>query len=142
MAKEIVTSSGHVILVDDRDFDYLNQFKWRIAGGGYAVRWARIAPGKKGRSFVLMHREILGLNQSDMRVCDHKNRIKTDNRRANLRICTPRQNAFNMPAYGSSGLKGVCWDKQLGKWACADLVIGQEALTRPFRNARRSKRGL
>lgn len=40
---------------------------------------------------------------------DHINRIKTDNRIANLRVATPRQNAWNrkMPRHNTSGFKGV-----------------------------------
>lgn len=135
MAREIFTSKGEVILVDDQEFDYLNQFAWRIGAGGYAVRWGRVAPGKKGRFVVLMHREILGLDRSDKRVCDHKNHVKTDNRRANIRVCTPRQNVFNIPAYGSSGLKGVCWDKQFGKWRARIWSSGKRRLLGLFDTA-------
>lgn len=45
-------------LVDDGDFDYLNQWKWQYqAGTGYAVR-STYRKGAKYRIPLLMHRDI------------------------------------------------------------------------------------
>lgn len=46
---------------------------------------------------------------------DHVNRIKSDDRIANLRQATPSQNSANRPAY-RDGLKGVHWDKERKLW--------------------------
>jgi HNH endonuclease/AP2 domain len=49
---------------------------------------------------------------------DHINLDKADNRFANLRHVTPSQNRTNRQRYSSntSGKKGACFHKRLGKW--------------------------
>lgn len=49
---------------------------------------------------------------------DHKNRIRDDNRICNLRIATRNQNSWNcnMHKDNTSGARGVCWHKKIGKW--------------------------
>ena len=49
---------------------------------------------------------------------DHINGIKTDNRICNLREATNAQNGKNLglSKANTSGHKGVCFDKQTGKW--------------------------
>lgn len=42
-----------------------------------------------------LHRMILGLEDDDPRVCDHINRNTKDNRRANLRAVTQKENCAN-----------------------------------------------
>jgi hypothetical protein len=48
---------------------------------------------------------------------DHKNGWRLDNRRSNLRVASPGENAQNQHArVGSSRYRGVCWDKARAKW--------------------------
>lgn len=49
---------------------------------------------------------------------DHINQNKDDNRIANLREVTVKQNAENVTVWGqsSSGRRGVYWIERLGKW--------------------------
>lgn len=49
---------------------------------------------------------------------DHINGDKQDNRFSNLRICTHQQNNHNQAIRrnNTSGVKGVYWSKQQGKW--------------------------
>ena len=64
-----------------------------------------------------MHREIMKPPKG--MVVDHINRDGLDNRRANLRLATRRQNRYNSgPTLrdGTSKYKGVSWDKRRGKW--------------------------
>lgn len=48
------------------------------------------------------------------RMIDHINGDPKDNRIANLREATPRQNQYNRG--GQSGFKGVCWHKRAQRW--------------------------
>lgn len=49
---------------------------------------------------------------------DHINGNRTDNRLVNLREANRRQNNYNMRMRpdNTSGVKGVCWHRRLGKW--------------------------
>jgi len=63
-----------------------------------------------------MHREILNVPTGQQ--TDHINRVKLDNQKANLRICTQSQNAQNQTPYRnhSSSFKGISWHKKCNKW--------------------------
>ena len=52
-------------------------------------------------------------------ILDHIDGDMTNNRIANLRVASPKQNQGNskMPRHNTSGLKGVSWSKKSGKWA-------------------------
>jgi len=98
-----------VTLVDDEDFEWLNQWKWYCTSKKYAARARRKAEGP-GSFMIFMHRMVgtaMGL-PVDQRI-DHRNRDKLDNRRANLRSTTNSLNAVNA-ATGCrpiSGYRGV-----------------------------------
>lgn len=106
MTKSIPLTQGKFALVDDEDFEYLNQFKWTIIKRTYAGR----------RDGILMHRVIM--NTPSGMETDHINGDGFDNRKINLRICTRAENGRNMKKRkdGSSRFKGVCWDKSRGTW--------------------------
>ncbi|HDR8938770.1 TPA: HNH endonuclease [Burkholderia vietnamiensis] len=114
--REIITSGGHVILVDAQDFDELSRYVWCVGNRGYAYRIRR--DGDK-RTHVVMHREILGLSRGDCRVIDHANGNKIDNRRENLRICDQRENMRNqkLPRHNTTGYKGVHRVRTTGRFA-------------------------
>lgn len=109
--KEIKLTKGQYALVDDEDFDYLNQWKWKFDSHGYASR--TIYP--KGK--VYMHQLV---NQTKKGfVTDHINQNKLDNRRNNLRTVTSSQNLHNsgISAKNTSGYKGISLMKGRNKWA-------------------------
>lgn len=118
--KTIPLTQGKIALVDDADFDWLNQWKWctfaQRTENYYAVRqnWN----DKTKKSYLLrMHREILGLKHKDGIITDHKNCDGLDNQRHNLRICTNAENLCNQkPKLHSSAFKGVSWNKKAAKW--------------------------
>jgi hypothetical protein len=112
--KEIgLGKSGKSATVDDEDYEYLSQWHWFCNNHGYAIR-----PGSiNGRRHMFyMHRVIM--NTPDNMEADYINHEKLDNRRINLRNCTPSQNQSNCPLRktNTSGVKGVCWDKSRKKW--------------------------
>jgi hypothetical protein len=113
MTKEIPLTRGKVTIVDDEDYEWLNQWKWDCNAQGYARRGAG---GRKNRIYIRMHRLIIGAKEGE--IVDHINSNKLDNRRENLRIVDAQQNAWNSSAHrdSTSRYKGVCYDKR-GKWA-------------------------
>lgn len=112
--KKIELTQGKVALVDDEDYEYLNQWKWHYDDHGYAVRNSPRTNGKQ--KTILMHRIVVGATDS-MEV-DHINHNRLDNRGCNLRECTRSQNRMNILNYcnNTSGKKGVAWSKSHNKW--------------------------
>lgn len=86
--KEIKLTKGYVAMVDDDDYEYLNQWKWYYHNG-YAVR-----NKCQNHNSMRMHRIILKINDRNILV-DHINRDKLDNRKNNLRQCDAHGNSRN-----------------------------------------------
>ena len=101
--KKIKINHNKEVTVDKKDFDWLNQWKWRWDG----QRATRTIVDKDGTQHsVKMHRLIMGSPKG--MVVDHINGDTLDNRRSNLRVCTSQQNSFNARAQtGTSKYKGV-----------------------------------
>jgi len=114
--KTIPLNQEKMALVDDSDYDFLNQFKWYARATGsshifYAVR-------NEAKTSVLMHRLILGLRPGDKRQADHRDGNGLNNCRSNLRICTGAQNRRSQRSRMgcTSRYKGVCRHCRDHKW--------------------------
>lgn len=119
--KEIKLTQGFVALVDDEDYDYLNQWKWfanrdKGTGSYNAGRNAPTVNGKRG--MIRMHRQILGITDPKVHG-DHINHNTLDNQRQNLRIANHSESMANRRSHKSSTskYKGVCWSSWHKKWA-------------------------
>jgi hypothetical protein len=67
---------------------------------------------------ILMHREIM--KAGDGKFCDHINHNGLDNRKANLRLATHSQNAWNRrksKVKSRSKYKGVSWYNKDERWS-------------------------
>ena len=122
MPKTIELSCGEYSIVDDDDFEKINQYKWYVlkcTHSFYAVR------RESGRP-LLMHRQIMGL-ECDKQV-DHINHNGLDNRKSNLRIATCSQNQHNrrLQINNKSGYKGVSWTKHKNKWRANIRLNGKD----------------
>ena len=116
--KEIKLTQGKIAIVDDSDFELINQYKWQfkpVLKSGYAHRTQRVK-GTKLKLHIKMHRLIIDAKKEQ--IVDHINGNSLDNRRNNLRIGTLKQNAQNSktPNTNKSGYKGVSWHKGASKW--------------------------
>ena len=121
MVKEIPLSQEKVTLVDDDDYEHLNQWQWSFSKG-----YARCGIYRNGkRRMIAMHRIIMKA-PIGMHV-HHINDNGLDNRRLNLQLCTReehqrtrrKQNGF------SSRWKGVSWHKIKGKWQAQIKIYGK-----------------
>jgi len=117
--KHILLTQNQLALVDNEDYDWLNQWKWyaqwnRGTESFYAARHSKQIKGK--RTTIQMHRLILNL--LDGVDGDHINGITLDNQRHNLRPDPEGRNTQNQktPRNNTSGYKGVSWDKRARKW--------------------------
>ncbi len=104
-------------LVDDEDFEYLNQFKWHPVKRNHTFYVARSAKINNKDTQIMMHREILKLTDSSI-YTDHRDRNGLNNQKNNLRKCIPKQNNMNRCAdkKSTSQYKGVSWSKEKQKW--------------------------
>lgn len=105
--RTIKLNKDREVLVDDEDYEYLNQFKWGNIGTKfiYAARGTRI----NGKYYkILMHRVIMKVNDKTQ-IVDHINGNTLDNRRCNLRITNRCGNSRNSlkRSDGKSIYKGV-----------------------------------
>lgn len=116
MAMEIAIGKGFFALVDDSDYEWLNQWKWRLTNTGYAVRRQWLGRDESGgchEKLIRMHRLIVAA-PPELEV-DHIDGNKLNNQRSNLRLATSQQNNFNFPIRKDkrhSRYKGVSrvWD--------------------------------
>jgi hypothetical protein len=119
--KTIPLGDGVYAYVDAADYEWLNQWHWRVHGG-YAARHEK----RNGKyKVIFMHREIMKPPKG--KIVDHANGNKMDNTRANLRNITPGQNMQNKRKHrGTSSIyKGVTYYKAGHCWR-AFLTCGKE----------------
>lgn len=114
--KTIKLTQGKVALVDDSDYEYLNQWKWCAHKDHNMFYASRSFRGKT----IIMHRVIMNAKKGEL--IDHRDRYGLNNQRGNLRFCTCSQNAKNKISHGTSKYLGVCLHKISRKWQ-ADIVI-------------------
>ena len=109
---KIELTQGKYAIVDDEDFERVNEFKWyyNTNGTGYARRIQHIGmkDGKQILKSISMHRFIMGVENSIVHI-DHINHDTLDNRKSNLRLCTNAENGRNRKIQkgGFSKYKGV-----------------------------------
>jgi methyl coenzyme M reductase subunit D len=122
--KTIPLTRGMVALVDDADFEFLNQWKWFSKSSNrrklfYAARWTRT---NGIRICVLMHRVLIGAKEGQQ--VDHKDRCSLNNQKSNLRLSNQSQNLGNksIGINNTSGYKGIIWNKRLDRW-CAQICV-------------------
>jgi hypothetical protein len=94
----------------DKEFAFLDNLMCRNDTRGYAVAWAN-------RRDVKLHRFISGAKDGE--VVDHINHNKFDNRLANLRVCSQKDNSRNQKIRmnNTTGYKGVSFYKKRGLYS-------------------------
>jgi hypothetical protein len=129
MPKLIELPSGLCAVVDDDDFNFVNQYRWQIVNGyaktrifiGRASNWKAGIYHYKYKG-IYMHRFVMDAQPGQE--IDHINRNKLDNRKANLRFCTQSQNTAN--SFGKlrkySKYKGVTKTKGSRGWIAQIMV--------------------
>jgi hypothetical protein len=103
--KTIPLTQGKVAIVDDEDFELLNQWKWNAYKNNNTFYARRRIPGTNKK--ITMHRQIADAPAGVL--VDHKNGNGLDNQRSNLRKASKQQNGMNrrIGKNNKSGIVGV-----------------------------------
>ena len=134
--RRIPLTQGYFAIVDPQDYQRLSKYKWRLCRTKgknvlYAERSVRLAGGKYSR--ILMHRQLIEAPEGY--VIDHMNGCGLDNRRANLRLATAAQNAWNSNKRNPrSGYKGVWFAKDKRMWRASIVCKGRRKHLGYFRD--------
>ena len=116
--RRIPLTQGKYAIVDPEDYARLSKYKWHAIKSKntyYASRSIYLSKGKW--KHIKMHREII--DPPDHLLVDHINHKGYDNRKANLRTVTYRQNSYNRVLFRknpSSKYKGVNFNKRKKQW--------------------------
>jgi hypothetical protein len=125
--KNIYLGKGMYAIVDERDFDYLSQFKWVVIKSKKTYY---------ARTSILMHRLVL---HAPVNVgIDHKNHDGLDNRRSNIRLATNSQNAQNrgLRKDNKTGYKGVFFNKKYRVFQTHIMIDGKYKYGGSFKTAK------
>lgn len=107
------TLKGEEFYFDLEDYDKIKNYCWHINNKGYLAAY-----DSENNQYILMHKLILGLINNNSVDVDHKKHRTTDNRKQELRIVNRTKNQMNLSikSNNTSGVTGVNYDKQSGKW--------------------------
>jgi len=125
--KEIELSLGRLVWIDDSEFEFLNQWRWRARRynqNWYAEREEFIS-GKRRK--ITMHRAIMGIIDKTVEI-DHRDGNGLNNQRSNLRIATHSQNRQNRKRQlnNTTGFIGVYWHKKRKEFRAQIKVDGKK----------------
>jgi hypothetical protein len=127
--KTINLSQGQVALVDDWNYEWLNQWKWYARKDKNGNYYAQRNPGPRGAKVILMHRLIMQ-TPNDKEV-DHQDHNGLNCLESNMRNCTHKQNCANISGRKDaiSTFIGVTYDKnRINKKWRAQIRLGNKNL--------------
>ena len=135
MSYKIQLTQNKYTIVDQIDFERVNQFKWyalKDQQGNYrAVR--NVGSGRGNQSLQYMSRFIL--NADTRKLVDHRDHNTLDNRRLNLRECSKIENVRNGKGYGkTSKFRGVCFVKSRQRWRASLTVNSKRIYVKFFKS--------
>lgn len=128
--KKIPLTQGKLTIVDDEDFEYLNQFKWHVVskkGIYYAVRKQYLYTINHKEKYSTIYMARLIMNTPSNCLCDHKDGNGLNNQQSNLRNCTKAENQQNHGPQknNTSGYKNIYWHEQDEMWRVRISAKGQ-----------------
>lgn len=107
MTTTVPLTRGDVAVIDDADVDVVGRYNWHT----HISLGKKYAAAKVDGARVFMHRLLLGCERDEE--VDHADGDGLNNTRANIRICTRRQNQQNRGKFKNnrSGYCGVYQEK-------------------------------
>ena len=132
--KIIKLTMGHETMVDDEDFEYLNQWKWHVLCGKGKIYAASTIKINNKQTTIYLHQMIL--RPMPGYETDHLDSNGLNNCRGNLRYATHTQNNRNRKKRKSttSIYKGVCWHRKKMEWRSEIRLNGTKKWLGAFYN--------
>jgi hypothetical protein len=105
-------------IIDIEDVDKLKEYKWNCEVNLHV---------HSGNTWL--HRLLMNCNDDNL-VVDHINHNPLDNRKGNLRICTPQENGMNnsLSKTNTTGIIGICYIKQRDTWQ-ANITVKSKVIS-------------
>lgn len=122
MAEVFLKRKGETIriLIDEDDLPLFHSRKWHVTTFNYVKSF--VGQSNYKQKYIFLHREVM--NAPPYLQVDHINLNRLDNRKQNLRLCTPGENARNHPPHKNSKVgKGV--SRQKNRWIARIMVDGK-----------------
>lgn len=133
--KTIPLTKGYSALVDDEDYERVAAVKWYASVHPRTIYAQRDCHANGKRTAVCLHRFIMSAPQGMW--VDHINGDGLDNRKSNLRVCTPAENLRNQRRpTGRSVFKGISFDAVNKKWRATIRVSGKRVFLGRFLDER------
>lgn len=130
--KTIKLSQNKIALIDDEDFDRMNQYKWHAyekkncKGSWYAMGNVKNHEGKW--TTIMFHRFLMNIIDPKIEI-DHADGNGLNNQKSNLRAVDHQHNSQNrrLGKNNTSGFKGVFFDKRCKNrpWRAVVTVNGK-----------------
>lgn len=105
--KELILTRDKVALIDDADYEYLNQWKWSAKKSPNSLGFYAVT--RMGNELIDLGRFLLNLPKGDPRECDHIKGNSLDYRRDMIRKVNSSQNKLNQKLRSDNkfGCKGI-----------------------------------
>lgn len=127
---------GVEALIDVADIDLASTRHWCSVHREKDKTTYVQSPGRRPAKTITLHRLLLGFLEGQ--TVDHVNRNGLDNRRANLRIASQRQNLANRRPWSATGLKGVYLQPE--RWIARGREGDRRVMLGAFRTAEEAAR--
>lgn len=111
----IELTRGDEAVIDAADVPVVEGYRWQTRKAPHTSYALAKAPPGSATTHTAMHRLLLDAPRG--KVVDHKDGDGLNNRRENIRLCDPKDNAKNrIESKGKSGLRGVSWHTKGQCW--------------------------
>lgn len=134
--KNIYLTKSKYTIVDDEDYEMLNQYKWYYDVNKNGTQRV-LRTGYAGGKYTKYSMPRIIMNAPSSMVVDHVNRNQLDNRKTNLRVCTQRQNCMNakQPSGKYTCYKGLkYYDKNPYRPWIARIRVNNKTYSGKFRS--------
>jgi hypothetical protein len=121
------TSKGEEFYFDLEDYNKIKDYCWIYTKSGYVVT-------RNNKETIYFHKYVM--NTSNELEVDHINRIKSDNRKLNLRPCTIKLNSQNksLGTNNKSGIIGVYFCNTKNRWVAKIKLNRKTVKSKYFKN--------